>query len=219
MKTNDCIKWCLDRQLFDSEVTGLHVRWVASKSPLAVIVGENATGKSLFRRAVGAYCRNKADKRDIELIGLSMEGRAGGFMGAMRGFVYGDEHTSSTGANSAMTVSTAIRTAQGRETPHMVFWDEPDTGLSDRYAAGVGKAIADFVSALPTKTEAVFVVTHRKVLLQQLVEVDPHVLLFGKNAPASLMEYLTAPVLPAPLEQLSKDSHELFLKVNKVLKD
>lgn len=209
------IGWSLRRKVCGE----LKINWIPSKGAhLALLLGDNATGKSMFRRVVGAWCfrnaKKDSDRSEVEMIGLSMQGRAGGMMGIAHGFVYGDEQTSATGVNTGRTVTGAISTATGRDSPNVVFWDEPDTGLADAYAADVGRRIADFTLKPPKHTVACFVVTHRKALVEQLLRAKPHVLFFGENPPASVEEFLHRPVVPADLEKLYERSHQLFKRLN-----
>lgn len=214
------IGWSLKRRVCQE----LKIRWQPSKGAhLVLLIGDNATGKSLFRRVVGAWCLKDYDRdsrkgKKVEMIGLSMQDRAGGMMGIAHAFVYGDEHTNATGVNTGHTVTTAIKTAEGRDGPNVVFWDEPDTGLSDAYAADVGRRIAAFALKPPAHTRASFVVTHRKALVEQLLTAKPHVLFFGEHAPSTVEEYLTRPVKPANIEELYERGRALFLKVSKHLR-
>lgn len=213
------IGWSLKRKVCGE----LKIRWQPSKgSHLCLCIGDNATGKSLFRRVVHAWCAKDAKEGErrgrVEMIGLSMQDRAGGMMGIGHAFVYGDEHTNATGVNTGHTVTTAIKTALSRTAPNIVFWDEPDTGLSDAYAADVGRRIASFAVSPPKHTVASFVVTHRKALVEQLLRAKPHVLFFGENAPETVEEYLTLKVEPANIEELYDRGHKLFLKVSKHLR-
>jgi hypothetical protein len=188
---------------------------VDGKDPLVVIVGENASGKSFARRCVQAI----ASKNKVETIAISMERRAGAdFTGGMRGFIYGTEEWKSTGENSVGTVLGGIRTCQGRDTPHVMFWDEPDLGLSDSWAAGVGAAIRKFVEKPPTHTRAVFVVTHSKPLVEQLVDFGPHYLYLGDDdAPESLAHWLKTPAIPRDIELLGQLSHARFKRIQTIL--
>ena len=188
---------------------------VHGRDPLVVMVGDNASGKSFARRLVTAVCR----KVEVESIHISMERRAGGDVtGGMRGFIYGTEDWKSTGENSVGTVLGGIRTCQGREKPHIMFWDEPDIGLSDPWAAGVGVAIRKFVETPPEHTRAVFVVTHSKALVSQLLPVEPHYIYFGDSeAPASLEHWIEQPAIPRDIEELGKLSHPRFKKIQKIL--
>lgn len=188
---------------------------VDGKDPLVVMVGDNASGKSFARRLVTQVCR----KVEVESIHISMERRAGADVtGGMRGFIYGTEDWKSTGENSVGTVLGGIRTCQGREKPHIMFWDEPDIGLSDSWAAGVGVAIRKFVETPPEHTRAVFVVTHSKALVSQLLPVEPHYIYFGDGeAPVSLAHWIEQPVIPRDIEELAELSHKRFKKIQKIL--
>jgi hypothetical protein len=188
---------------------------VTGRDPLVVMVGDNASGKSFARRLVCAVAR----KAEVEAIHISMERRAGGDVtGGMRGFIYGTEDWKSTGENSVGTVLGGIRTCQGREKPHVMFWDEPDIGLSDSWSAGMGLAIHKFVSEIPEHTKAVFVVTHSKPLIAQLLDLKPHYVYFGDDdPPKTLQDWFERPVVARDIEQLGKLSHARFLRIQKIL--
>ncbi len=188
---------------------------VQGRDPLVVMVGDNASGKSFARRIVSLMCR----KNDVEAIAISMERRAGpDFSGGIRSFIYGDEGYRSTGENSASTVITGIKTCQGRDKPHLMFWDEPDIGLSDSWAAGCGVAIRKFAEKPPEHTRGIFVVTHSKALVSQLLPVEPHYIHFGDGEPpATLADWLTQPIKPRDIEKLGEQSHARFKKIQKIL--
>lgn len=224
MKANcaSIIGWVMRRRF----TKALKIRWQPSKGAnLCLIIGDNASGKSLFRRGVSSWCAkdyNFDTQRGprIENINLSMEGRSGGSMyGPLRGIVYGDEANFATGSNTANLVTGGIKTATGRDKPHVVFWDEPDTGLSDEYAANVGQRIAEFSKNKPDNTIAMFVVTHRRSLVEYVMAAKPHVLFFGDGAPKTVEDFLTRKVVPADIEELGERGHKLFLKINSILKE
>lgn len=193
--------------------------WVRGKIPLFLVLGENASGKSFFRRCVQQWCRKYTSVKEV--IHISMEGRAGvNELGAMKAFVYGDEDMRSTGENSAMTVRTAIRTCEGRDHSHVMYWDEPDVGMSEGAAAGVGIAIADFVDRLPSHTKGIFITTHSRALVEPLLRVRPHYLHLGTDpakAPQTLDEWLRRPVAPISPEELLEQSRRRFGAIQKVL--
>ena len=185
------------------------------KNPLAVVVGSNGAGKSVFRRLVGFACKDAG----IELIPLSMEARAGGTMGAMGAFVYGSEHWEATGVNSAKLVTTGIATCQKRTKDHVIFWDEPDTGMSDEMAAGAGKMILNFALKKPKHTKAIFVVSHNRYMIRKLVAVRPHYVHLGSFPQVSLEQWATRPVEPADLEETAKASTERFRRITAMAKE
>lgn len=214
---NTLLKRVLDLDYFvpnDKGVTPIVHHRIKGQDPLVVVTGDNASGKSFIRRLVSAIAR----KNSVESIHISMEGRSGADMtGGMRAFVYGSEEWRSTGENSANTVITGIRTCQGREKPHVMFWDEPDLGLSDSWAAGVGVSIRKFAEDAPKHTKAIFVVTHSKPLVAQLIPFDPHFLYLGEDPPKSLTDWLERPVIPRDIEELGKISHKRFLLIQAIL--
>lgn len=189
---------------------------VDGKSKLTVIVGDNASGKSFFRRITQLVCK----KNEIECMAISAEGRRHVAYSPFLVFVYGDEETQATGVNSTNTVLTGIKTCQSRETPHVVFWDEPDLGLSDSWAAGVGEKLCEFAETTPEKTVAAFVVSHNKALVRELLPADPTYLHLGteaSQAPQTLKEWVEAPIKARNPEKLIELSHQRFQKIQHIL--
>jgi hypothetical protein len=188
--------------------------WKRGRNPLVVVVGDNAGGKSFFRRCVQGACSHS----DVECIGISMEARGQG--GFVRACVYGTEEWQATGENSAGTVLTGIKTCRGREKPHTIFWDEPDLGLSDSWAAGMGQTIAEFAQDPPEHTRAIFVVSHSKALIWELLPAKPHYLHLGSvEAPPNLTAWLEQPVKPRDLTQLKEASHQRFKRIQRILNE
>ncbi len=179
----------------------------------AVVLGENASGKSFFRRCVTAV----AHEGGAEPIPISMEGRGLSY-GGIGGLIYGDEAWQSTGQNSVGTVLGGITTCRNREKPHVMFWDEPDLGLSDSWAAGMGIALREFAEDLPKHTKAVFLVTHSRALVRELLPVKPHYLYLGDAAgPRTFVEWLNRPIEPRPIETLHEESMRRFRMIRKIL--
>lgn len=201
------------------EPAAIPMHYVAGKVPLVLVVGPNAGGKSFFRRCISGVC--KACTPQVECIAISMEFRAGQGVHAgnmARAFIFGDEGWQATGQISASTVTTGISTCQSRTTPHVVFWDEPDIGLSEGYSRGVGQAIAKFVSDIPQHTVAAFVVTHSKPLVRELVALEPHYLHLGSDsAPATLQMWLDTEAPPLDIELLGEQARQRFQRIKKIL--
>ena len=189
-------------------------------SKLVVVVGDNAGGKSFFRRVISAVCAQS--KAKTECIGISMEGRAKVSHAPWLAMVYGDEGWESTGTISSTTVTTGIKTCLSRKSRHVVFWDEPDLGLSDSWAAGVGKALRKFSEKASEHTIAAFVVTHSRALVSELLESEPTYLHVGKEpseAPQRLGDWVHRPIEPRDISLLSKESHKRFKLIQKILDD
>jgi len=196
----------------DNGDTPIPVTFLPGTGRLVLAIGGNASGKSFYRRVVQAVCKLKGD---IECIHLSMEGRRSS---SYAGFIYGDENYHSTGQNSAYTVITALETSKLRETPHVIFWDEPDFGLSESWSESMGVEIYRGLTTDPSPNlVAAFLVTHSRPLLKPLLGLNPHTLIFDENAPTSLQEYLDRPVSIQPLSLLKALSYQRFQKIQKIL--
>jgi hypothetical protein len=204
---------------FGGDDPAIPALWVKGSSPLFLVLGENAGGKSFFRRCISLEIRDRSGIKEV--IHLSMEARTGAtFMGAAKAFVYGDENSRSTGENSVNTISGAITTCRDRTHPHVLYWDEPDIGMSEGAAAGAGIAIAEFVADLPEHTKGVFITTHSRAMVEQLVDLKPHYLHLGtdpKLAPQTLQEWLEREVVPVSPDELKEASRARFRAIQKIL--
>ncbi len=206
------IEWTLERRLINEGL--LCVRYAAGQGPLCLVLGDNATGKSFVRRIISVA----AKEHKVEAIPLSMEARAGSDgMWGMKGFVYGDESWKSTGHNSANTIASMMSTSQKREKPHTVYLDEPDTGLSDRWARSMGRELAKFLTIPPPHLTGLFITTHRTALVRELLSLHPHVMLVGEGWPATLDEWLAGDSREVePLDALGERGITLFRRINDV---
>lgn len=184
----------------------IRTRFSEGLSSLLVITGENASGKSIFRRALTQAARAEG----LEVMHLSPEGKAkGGLIGAM---VYGTEEYQSTGSNSARTLLKAMQTARARDSRHILIFDEPDAGLSDEYAAGAGIELAEFCRCLPELTILVAVISHRRALIGGLAKLNPAHISVGHEQ--TLAEWLLRDISPRPLSELKERDVRMFRAVS-----
>lgn len=200
-------------------------------SNLVLVLGENAAGKSLFRRILhqtvhygqkGQYGDPEIPRGPFpvrEFLGLSMQGRTSGTMGTS--FVYGVETYHSTGENSAHTIDGAFHTAAGRNHMTNLYFDEPDLGMSAGASAGAGVAIHDFVASKAAPlVQAVFVTSHSPPLVRQLASLDPHYLFLGNKAgPKTLADWFDWQQNPPPVsvKELQEIAHKRYKDVQAVL--
>lgn len=192
------------------------IRGEGGSGKLIVVTGENASGKSFFRRIVRGVCR----RAEVECIHISMEARSGdgSSFGGLRPFVYGDENQQSTGENSAGTVLGGIRTCLGREDAHVMVWDEPDLGLSDGWAAGMGEVIRDFATKPGKHTRAIVLVTHRRALVAPLLDAPHHYLHLGdESGPKTLSAWFEQPVVPRDIAKLAEQSRKRWRMIQDIL--
>ena len=176
-----------------------------------IITGENATGKSFIRRLVYLVCKQEK----VELIHLSQQGRS--TSGIPSALIYGDESYDSTGYNTSTTITCGITTCNNRDSDHFILWDEPDIGLSEKYAAGVGVAIRGFVENIPKHTRGSIVITHSKPLVRQLLPIGPSHLRLGDTM--TLNDWLNETPEPGDLNELSERNHAMYHAINKIIKD
>lgn len=139
---------------------------------VTVIVGENASGKSLLFRVLQSLAKTK---HDVTGITISIRERTGSGLHEMshmrRAFMFGDEDQQSTGATSANVIDSGFKNAEGGSHGEtLLMLDEPEMGLSDGYARALGEFIGQKSQALAECCHGVVVVTHNRSLVSGLVD-------------------------------------------------
>ncbi len=190
------------------------------ESGVFILVGDNASGKSLMVRVLAS--RLNADK--VEPLQVSMRYRTAS--GMHRVFMFGSDEDESTGAVSMHAVKGGLRTCQERLEPSWVMLDEPDIGLAEGYCLALGEYLARFGNDLDgSGKKALGLVTHSKPLIQGLVrhlKVRPHFLVAGeRHAGLSLEQWLadTSPRSLDELLQLNEKGHATWQAIHRILKD
>lgn len=174
---------------------------------LVIVTGENASGKSVFRRALTTHSR----RQGVKVMSFSPEQKAqGGIVGA---FVYGTEEYQSTGSNSVRLILNAIKTSRNHDEDHIVIFDEPESGLSDDYAAGVGNELSEYASNLPPRVSLVAVISHSRPLLTPLSTAKPTHVSLGHHL--SLSDWLKRPITPKPIRGLLEDDLHMFGEISR----
>lgn len=198
---HELVTECLTSVVFDAEGITAHEHLQSPNTKLAVVFGDNASGKSLMLMVMSAFIGPR-DESGEEKFSVSMRARTGTGMGRM--FMYLDEDYSSTGAGSLHAASGAFHNAKERKHPVWLMLDEPDTGLSDKFASAMGAYFAREVNSLPEHIKGVVVVTHSRPLLRRLLAdlaQPPHEVSMGRSQ--TLAEYLDPSVVQeASVEEL-----------------
>lgn len=211
---SDLIEYLGTRRVMQDDL--IPYRYQKGTGKLCLVLGDNATGKSMVRRLL----MHAVKEQKFEPIPLSMQGRSGDGGFGLKGMVYGDEDWKSTGHNSVQTVQTMIKTSEGRAKDHVVCLDEPDIGLSDRWARSLGRALYEFMSKPPVHLVALFLTTHRVSLVRELLLLKPHVLLVGPEWPQNLEDWLTGDQRePEPLDALGTRGIDLFRRIDSAVKE
>lgn len=208
----------LDLAYFQGEDPAIPFRRVDGEGKVILVVGDNASGKSFCRRIVQAVCQ----KTKIECIPISVEGRRKISYMPWLTMVYGDEEHEATGVNSTNTVLSGIHTSKGRDTKHVIFWDEPDLGLSEAWAAGVGQKLAEFAKNPPEHLQAALIVSHSRALIREMLPANPFYLHLGvsaEKAPPTLKDWVERPIVPRDPTKLPELSRERFKKIQQILNE
>lgn len=130
----------------------------------AVIYGDNACGKSFIAKLMD----NSARKKEIEVRNLGMGNRTSGY-NIHRAIVFGNEKEQSTGVTSyKATLRCLNSTAENPEEEAVMILDEPDIGLSPRYAKALGKYIAERFNTM-SKRKTLILVSHNETLIRAFV--------------------------------------------------
>ena len=169
------INQVLTNRIFAQAEGPIEHNFVNKKSLLTVVTGENASGKSFFRRCFSMV----AGTETYELIEASMEARQdsqvdelmGEEIRTVLGACHGDETNTATGHHSVSLVLRALQKSKMKRSFHCVFLDEPEVGLSERAQHGLGETIAKYVNDPNALCEHVVLVTHSKTLVRGMIEV------------------------------------------------
>jgi hypothetical protein len=207
-----------------------------SESKFLLVLGDNAGGKSFFRRLFREVTRkgrkahgfNKAVEPGPfplpEVIHLSMEARAGSSMNpVVKQMIYGGEEWLSTGYLTSSFITKGIKSASGRDHEVALYWDEPCVGMSARCQMGAGITIREFVDNLPEHIVAVVITTHSPWFVEQVLMLahTPHYLYLGSSAgPETLEQWIESernPVVPIAPEVLDEACHQRHSAINAIL--
>ncbi|AXQ68792.1 hypothetical protein HOU00_gp333 [Caulobacter phage CcrPW] len=131
---------------------------------LLIIVGENASGKSLLFRVLAAWA-----KKDHKVTGItiSIRERTDSSVPFRRMFMFGEESEKSTGANSFQVIESGFKNAEsGGHGQTLLMLDEPEIGLSDGYARALGEYLGQRALTLTDSCQGLVVVTHSHSLVR-----------------------------------------------------
>jgi hypothetical protein len=189
------------------------------ESRVAVIAGDNASGKSFLVSLISAFCRDEGEFKAEPILASMKQRTSAGLHRAFMYGVFGDE-ADSTGSISMSAVTGLLRTAHSRTTPHWALFDEPDVGLSESYARAMGKWLAGEFASLSDHTKGIVLVTHSKAMVSALFEQSPLRPWFVHMGDAKTAEEWVADQSERTVEELLglyERSHKLHLAIDKRL--
>jgi hypothetical protein len=209
---------CEESGLFADERSPFTATYTPGDDRVLLIVGENASGKSLAFRLASQI----AASSNIMAITLSIRERTGGGLAEMggmrRAMIFGDEESSSTGAISARVVESGFENLKNRNASLLAL-EEPELGLSDGYARALGEFIGKKSRELPECACGVMVVTHSRSLGRGMMEglgATPSFITMS-DAYSSYDEWLETQEYRSveDLLDLRNKAHENFRKIKK----
>ncbi len=157
-----------------------------SEANALVIFGDNASGKSLVCNLIESKVRQHHEVRS-----MSVKNRTSKSIG--RTFIFGDEAQQSTGETSVRVVQKAFNGADLHDEPSLIILDEPDLGLSSKYARAMGRFIAQETNRVKEKGVYVIIVSHNIELLTTFCdELDNPTSYIGLNTNDTLDSWLTS---------------------------
>lgn len=168
---------------FNEEECPFKLKFVQSAKPsnICLVLGDNASGKSLFVE----IARNRAAmNHEIKNICVSIRERTGAGttdIGSLRrSMMFGDETEQSTGSTSIGVLINALNQAKEFENYKLVVLDEPEIGLSVSYSEALAQLIVE--NANQAENAFLLVVTHRKESVAKFLELcdgNVHAALLG----------------------------------------
>ncbi len=212
-----------DSRLWTHEEFPFTAHIVPGDKRVALIVGENASGKSLLVQSIAAF----AHRHNIHNVSVSIRERTGAGLhdmaGMRRTMMFGDESEQSTGATSVRVMEPAFNTIRSRaeeKLKSILLFDEPDLGLSEGYACAMGTYLAREVKKLPELVLGTAILTHSRALAKALAAELGHAPTFVKmGSKQSFAEWLEGENAKTVEElfALHEAGHKNWLKVHQLL--
>lgn len=214
-------------ELFNSQnEAAMKVRYTPAEkeaSKVILVYGDNASGKSLFRRLYASYVRGQFNEsQTVEPLEVSMRTRAGGGMRAS--FMYGPctDQDNSSGAVSLGPINGLYCTAAGREHFTIVSLDEAEVGLCSTYHFALGQYLAqrhvDELQELQSHLTTI-IVTHSVEMAKGVIDklgYVPHLVALGGLSALPFNDWLDGKAARKSIEDLkglqslNRERHRAF---------
>ena len=151
------------------------------ENPFIIISGDNASGKSFLCNTLKTFLSKDDKDKGGKFIGMDFSMNRRTSPGLSRAFIYGSEEDQSTGEISIHSILGAIKNSKLYEDNHVIIFDEPDIGLSEAFIPALGQYINQYYNELPKTSGGIIMVTHNRLLVKELINVNPMTIRIGSQ--------------------------------------
>lgn len=207
---------CLDEEYFGADgPCPVSVEPGNPETGLLVVSGDNGSGKSLFLRALKAHLR----RADADIVIIDADARARTFSGFERSHIdANDEDGDSIAAIFSTGTMNAIADARAATAPSLLMLDDPDIGLSDAWAAAIGREIAELVRNMPDALMGIVVASHRRPLIGSLTSLEPSFVRIGTDRRPTLEWLAGGPAAGnETIAGMKSDIRKRWLRIEKIM--
>lgn len=187
---------------------------------LTILTGSNGSGKSLVRKQLCFKLANKIEGADYKklVVDVSMQRRTEthAHLGAMCNFMH-DDPWNPTSISTYVFIETLFNSflTDAKDKRYIVI-DEPEIGMSKESQLGFVAYLLNKLPEVMTKTHGIMLITHSECLVEALKD---KAVFLNMDKDITADEWINREIIPTDLEQLSEDSHELYLAIEERLKN
>jgi len=186
-----------------------------------IVAGDNACGKSLFRRFLsgflGMYYKEKKINAGVVDISQEARSRSGDIS---KCFIYGDENYESTGQITCHSILGCFHNIKNNESwdEKVLIIDEPEIGLSEESQLGLATYIKTELQTCPAKLRGVVIITHSRYIVSELKDVEGFKFHYiGEKKYKDAEAWLDRKIEANDITLLGKISHDRYTKFRKAL--
>lgn len=185
---------------------------------VTILTGSNGSGKSLIRKQLCFKLARKIEGADYKhlTVDVSMQRRTetNVELGAFGNFMH-DDGDKPTSLSTFEFVETLFRSFVTEiDNKRYIIIDEPEIGMAKESQLGFVLWLKEQLPDIMTKTHGLMVITHSELIVEQLKDLDI-VEFLNMDKDCTAEEWLNREIIPTDFEKLAKESHELYLALEK----